>query len=154
MQRFNAAVEVATKKVGERQVDDLMDQLEQYHAAIGTSPRGWLQAQISLPAESLTQACITAAAVVEAAAGAAAIACEVMTEDEFDAREGFPSKQELIGAAAAAALLGISTERLRQLAVANRVQTVPVSGRRAYVRSSVEDLAAENRPGGRPRRKV
>ena len=154
MRMYNAAVEVDSTRIDEDVADELMGQLAQFHPAVGTSPRGWLEARISLPAESLAQACVTASTVVESAAGAAAIACEVMTEEEFDARQGFTTAPDLIGAAEAAEILGVSTERVRQLAVAHRIQSEELSGRRAYVRSSVEALARQDRPGGRPRKRT
>ena len=86
MEMYNAAVEVDGH---DGDADELMNALAAYHPAVGVSPRGWLEARISLPAESLAQACTTATAVVEAVAGAAAIACEVMLESEFEIREGF-----------------------------------------------------------------
>lgn len=152
MHTYNAAVEVATKDTSEDLVDELMDQLATYHPAIGLSPRGWLEVRLSVPAENLVQACVTATTVVEAFAGAVAIAAEVMTEDEFDARQGFASEPELVSVSEAAEILGVSNERVRQLAVDRRIQTVPVGGRRGYVRSSVEALAAKDRPSGRPRK--
>jgi excisionase family DNA binding protein len=151
MKTYNAAVEVDAH---DGDVDELMAALEAYHPAVGISPRGWLEVRISVPAESLVQACVTAATVVESFTGAAAIACEVMTEAEFDAREGFTSEPDLLSAGEAAEILGVSTERVRQLAVANRIQSVPVGGRRNYVRTSVEALAAKDRPGGRPRKET
>lgn len=87
MEMYNAVIEVDATQIVH--VDELMTRLGAYHPAVGVSPRGWLEARISLPAESLAQACNTAVAVVEAAALTVAIACEVMTESEFDVREGF-----------------------------------------------------------------
>jgi three-Cys-motif partner protein len=99
---------------GDIDVDRVMGELEQYHPAIGVSPRGYADAQISLPAQSLAQACVTAAAVVSAAYGAAAIACEVMTEKEFDARQGHVPMPELVGVTEAAAMLGVSRQAVLQ----------------------------------------
>jgi hypothetical protein len=87
METYNAVVEVGATQVVH--VDHLMTKLAAYHPAVGISPRGWLEARISVPAETLVQACTTAVAVVEAAALTVAIACEVMTEAEFEVREGF-----------------------------------------------------------------
>lgn len=154
MKMYNAAVEVATKNVDEDHIDELMGTLATYHVAVGQSARGWLEARISLPAESLAQACATAAAVVETATGSAAIACEVMTEDEFAAREGFTIEPDLVSAAQAAEILGVSRERVRQLAVAGHLQEVPWEGRsKAFTRSSVTALANRERPTGRPRKR-
>lgn len=151
MKMYNAAVEVTAH---DGDTDQLMDALAAYHPAVGVSPRGWLEARISLPAESLAQACATATIVVEAAMGAAAIACEVMLEEEFDTREGFTTVPDLMSPAEVAEELGVSRERVRQLAVAKRIQTVPVGKDRAYVRSSVEAFAAQDRPTGRPRKQA
>lgn len=113
MTMYSAHVEVDHRD--DYDVDHVMEQLEQYHAAIGRSPRGYSDAQISLPAESLAQACVTAAAVVSAAyGGAPAIACEVMTEKEFDARQGHAPVPELVGVTEAAAILGVSRQAVLQ----------------------------------------
>lgn len=155
MMMYNATVEVAVKgdQVDDDVVDALMEQLATHHGAVGTSPRGWLEARISLPAENLTQACVTAAAVVESAAGAAAIACEVMTEEEYAAREGFTAEPDIVASSEVAVILGVSTERVRQLAAAGQLQEIPTAGRgKVFSRSSVEALAAKDRRGGRPRK--
>ncbi|MGH1563012.1 helix-turn-helix domain-containing protein [Mumia sp. DW29H23] len=110
MQMYNALVEVARKGLDEDFADDLIAALEHHHPAVGESPRGWVSARISLPAESLAQASTTAVALVEAATGAAAIACEVATETEFDAREGFVSAPELVSVTQAAESLGVSRQ--------------------------------------------
>ena len=87
---YNAAVEVATREpLDVEHASELSD----YHPEVGTSPRGWLEVRISLTASSLAHACATALAVASAATGAEAIACEVMTSQESDDREGFLSSQ-------------------------------------------------------------
>lgn len=154
MKMYSAAVEVAVKNASaEDYADDLMDALAAYSAAVGTSPRGWLEVRLSVPAETLAQATNTAVAVVESAAGAGAIACEVMTEDEFAARQGFTVPAEIVSSAEAASILGISTTRVRQLAAEGRLQAVPYEGRsKAFTRSSVDAFASQDRHGGRPRK--
>lgn len=155
MKMYNAAVEVATKKIGD--VDELMDALEPYSGAIGTSPRGWLEARISIPGVSVAQAAGTACAIVEQATGVITVAVEVMTEDEFAAREGFTPEPDIVNALEAASILGVSATRVRQFAADGRLQEVPVAGDTAgrikvFTRSSVEALANQARRGGRPRK--
>jgi hypothetical protein len=83
---YTAAVEVATRTpLDVERVSELSD----YRPKVGTSPRGWLEVRLSLTATSLAHACATALAVASAATGAEAIACEVMTSQESDDREGF-----------------------------------------------------------------
>ena len=83
---YVAAVEVATT----HQVDlgEVLRTLGDYHPVLGTSPRGWVEIQISFPATGLAHACTTAAAIARAATGADAVACQVMTEREYEARHG------------------------------------------------------------------
>lgn len=154
MRMYSAAVEVARKGAGaEQHADELMDGLAEYAVAVGTSPRGWLELRISVPATSLAQAVSTALAVVESATGSAAIACEVMTEDEFAARQGFTAEPDIVSSAEAAEILGVSRERVRQLAAAGRIQEVPTSGRgKVFTRGSVTALAQQERTGGRPKK--
>jgi excisionase family DNA binding protein len=112
---YSAQVEVANQ--GDFTNDELervLGQLEPYHAAIGVSPRGYRSAQISLPAEALAQACTTAMAVVAAALEGEAIACEVMIEHEFGAREGFVPVPDLVSVTEAATLLGVSRQAVLQ----------------------------------------
>lgn len=135
---YNAVVEVATKRLD---VDEAMGRLAAFHPSVSTSPRGWGTARISLPAESLAQACATAAAVVGAALGAEAVACEVMTEAELDAREGFVPVPELLGAAEAAGLLGVSRQRVQQMAQEGKLQGRVVGRSLVFTRTSVEAAA-------------
>lgn len=83
---YVAAVEVATTH--EVDLDDALRTLSDYHPVLGTSPRGWIEVQINFPATGLAHACTTAAAIARAATGAEAIACQVMTETEYEARHG------------------------------------------------------------------
>ncbi|MCW2751478.1 MAG: binding domain protein excisionase family [Aeromicrobium sp.] len=111
MRMYNAAVEVRSQKNPSLDaIDRFMDNLAAYHPAFEMSPRGWLDARISFPAETLAQACATAIAVVEAALGAPAVACEVMTETEFIAREGWEPVPDLVSVTEAAQLLGVTRQ--------------------------------------------
>jgi hypothetical protein len=83
---YVAAVEVATRH--QVDLDEAMKTLSDYRPALSTSARGWVEVQISFPATGLAHACTTAAAIARAATGAEAIACQVMTEREYEARNG------------------------------------------------------------------
>jgi hypothetical protein len=82
---YDATVEVATK--GHLDVDELMTALADYSPLLGTSPRGWSEIRLSVPAANLAQACHIAIAVATAATGARAIACEVMTAEVTEERQ-------------------------------------------------------------------
>jgi hypothetical protein len=84
---YVAAVEVETT----RQVDfdEAMEKLADYRPAlVSTSPRGWVEVQISFSATGLAHACTKAAAIARVATGAEAVACQVMTKQEYEARHG------------------------------------------------------------------
>ena len=79
---YNALVDLGLDGVPD---DDLLDALIDYHPAIARSTRGTLEAIITLPAESLRQAVVTALAVCQHATGREPRAVEVMTTADFDA---------------------------------------------------------------------
>lgn len=112
---YSAHVEVDLRgDLADSTVDRVLDQLADFHPAIGTSPRGYADAQITLPAETLAQACSAALAVVAAAYGAPAVACEVLTEAEFDARQGWATVPDLVSVTEAAQMLGVSRQAVLQ----------------------------------------
>lgn len=138
MQMYSANVEVALRDCED--LSAVLAQLEHHHAALGQSERGWLQALISLPAESLTQATATAVTLVSAAYGAEPVACHVMTEAEFDAREGWaPAPSEMLSVTEAAELLGVSRQAVLQRIDGHRLQAVKIGRSWAIPRTAVEE---------------
>ena len=114
METYNATIELEARgALTDDQVDELMEQLAGYHAAIGHTPRRH-SVTISLPAENLRQAVTTALAVVEAAFGSPALTIEAMTTAEFDTREGWQPVPELVSVAEAAEILGVSRQAVLQ----------------------------------------
>jgi excisionase family DNA binding protein len=139
MEMYNATVDVAKREqLTDDQVDAAMARLEQYHPALGGSPRGWQSAIISLPAASLMQATSTALALVEAAFGAPALAVEVMTTAEFDARQGWSPMPDLVSVSEAAELLGVSRQRVLQRIEAKTLPATRVGRDWVIARSAVE----------------
>lgn len=143
MTMYSAHVEVDRR--GDFDVDQVMDQLENYHAAIGTSPRGYADAQISLPAESLAQACTTAIAVVSAAfGGAPAVAVEILTEAEFDARQGWETVPELLSVTEAAERLGVSRQAVLQRIASKSLPATKIGRDYAIPRAAVDPKDPEH----------
>lgn len=144
METYNAHVEVNRRT--DYDPDRVIDALAEFHAAVGYSPRGFADAQITLPAESLAQACSTAAAVVSSAyGGAEAIACSVMTEKEFMNREGWgDAPAELVSVMEAAQLLGITRQAVLQRIASKSLPAEKVGRGYAIPRAAVEAAARPN----------
>jgi excisionase family DNA binding protein len=115
MTEYNARIEWATR-TGD---DDLVDALVDYHPAVSRSERGWVEATVTLPAETLRQAATTALAIAEAASaavldGAAVLVLEVLPTPEFDERNGLVPMPELVSTTEAAEKLGVSRQAVLQ----------------------------------------
>jgi excisionase family DNA binding protein len=154
---YIARVEVDRRadSVAPGDVDELMDELAEYAVAVGRSARGWLEIGMTVPGVNLRQATATALAVVELAVGPLALGaklllCEVTTEDEADARDGFVTLPSLIGTTEAAEILGVSPQRVGQLVNAGQLSAASVGRSLALARYEVEQFAQQERKGGRP----
>lgn len=90
MRTYIATVEVQRRgdSVSGRERARLLRVLAEQRPVLGTSERGWLEARLRVRANGLAQATSFAGAVMIASTSADTIACQVMTEDEFDARQG------------------------------------------------------------------
>lgn len=104
-------------------VPDLVTSVRDYLArfghspAVGTSPRGWLDVQASAPGDSALQAAAAVVAHAQDASGVEAIGIHVLTEAEFDARNGFApaTVPDMFSVTDAAQILGVSRQRILQM---------------------------------------
>jgi hypothetical protein len=83
--QFIAVVEVSSRH-GEVS-SEAATALAEYSPVFGRSARGWVEVRLTVHASGIAHACATAAAMARVATGAEALACEVMTEQEYDARQ-------------------------------------------------------------------
>lgn len=142
MSTYNAYIEVRATDVSESHVDELMDALADYHGTVSESARGWLALRLSVPGDSLAQATRTAILVAESETGATAIAAEVLTEEEFAARQGFVPVPDLIGATQAAERLGVSRMRVNQMLDEHKLPSILIGKTHAIPLSAVKALEA------------
>ncbi|KAA9133947.1 helix-turn-helix domain-containing protein [Microbacterium caowuchunii] len=119
-----------------------MAALAAYAPALTITPRGYRAARITFPADSIVQAAITAATVVEHALGGPVIHLDVLTEREADERENDLPVPALVSAPEAAAILGVTQQRVRQMIAEGKLAAHRI-GERAYalVRAEVEARA-------------
>lgn len=124
MNEYTAHLELNRRDTNEDLAIDLMESLAAYHPAVGQSPRGWLSITITLPAATLAQATSSALAVVHTVDGSEVVALEVMTVDEFDAREGGGATGgERLTTEQVATLRRVSRPRVQQMIDEGKFQT-------------------------------
>ncbi|MCB7135219.1 helix-turn-helix domain-containing protein [Cellulosimicrobium marinum] len=120
MTEYNARIEWRTRTTDDDpRVDELVGALIDYRPAVSRSERGWINADITLPAENLRQALSTALAIATTAgttvlADAEPLVLEVMPTTEFDQRNGIAPVPGLVSVTDAAAQLGISRQAVLQ----------------------------------------
>lgn len=144
MQHFTAEVEVARRHdLTPDEIDAAMDALADYAPSLGVTPRGHQSARLTFPADTIVQAARTAASVVESALAGSVIRLDVMPEAEADERDGDVAVPDLVSTPEAAALLGITQQRVRQMIDEGKLAAHRVGERSiALVRREVESRAA------------
>lgn len=146
MTDYNAIGEVPINPTA-RRAEAWMDALASYSPAVARTERGASELVITVPAKTFDQAVTTAYAVLTRAAGQLQ-RFEVLTTAEFDRRSDDVRMPDLVGATEAAEIIGITRQRVQQLAAIGQLQSVKVGSTYAFVRSGVEAIAAA-RAGGK-----
>jgi hypothetical protein len=140
--------------------DAFADALATMHGTLAQSHDRW-SAQVSVDAKSASDATNTGVgAVLELARFHdvpiwPVVRVEVTRADVLDEQLARPVMPEVVSGPEAADILGVSTQRVHQLAVENSQFPAPVYDLRAgkiWLRSAVEAFAARERRPGRPRR--
>jgi len=135
-------------KLTEQLADHAMTYLADFHPSVAQTPTKAISIRLALPAENAKIAIWTAAPIAalaltpdtERSEGLAPTFAEAMTEEEFNAREGYDTIPELIGSVEAAELLNVSPQRIRQMIDEGKFRSAQRVGERSYVlaRSEVE----------------
>ena len=121
---YNATLTIhANKSATENDdIDDVMEAFASYHPAVGDAPAcpGALNAVITLPAHTLTQAVATATAL--AAQVGDLVGIEVIPTRMWDCREGLKIDDvEFVGVSEAAVRLGITPQAVRDRITSGRL---------------------------------
>lgn len=146
MTDYNVIGEVAVSPTV-RRVEGWMDALANYSPAVGRTARGWSELIITVPARSLEQAASTGLALLVRAAGQIE-RFEVLTTDEFDRRADDVDMPDLVGATEAADIIGITRQRVQQMAETGALPSRKVGGKAlVFPRSTVEAIAAARAAG-------
>jgi excisionase family DNA binding protein len=138
MPDFNIVAEVDINPTPKR-AEGWMDALADYSPAVGRTPRGRAELIITIPARSLEQAINTGLAILSRAAGQLA-AFAVLATSDFDARSEDVPLPQLVGATEAAEIVGVSRQRIQQMADAGQLPHTRVGNALAFPRQVVEAL--------------
>jgi excisionase family DNA binding protein len=127
----------------ERRADQWIDALIDYSPAVGRTSRGLSELIITLPARDIVQAVRTGTALLVEAVGQLS-EVHAMTTEAFDQRINDAPMPDFVGATEAATILGVSRQRIQQLAAVGRLPSTRVGNAIAIPRQALEVLI----PGG------
>lgn len=110
MSEYNVTVELPIRKLDGTSAEQLLEQFEDFHPAVSTSPLGWAEVTITVVAESMRQAIATALAVA-----GDVVSVTAMTTAEFDRRPVAAERMpELESVSERAQRLGITRQAVLQ----------------------------------------
>jgi hypothetical protein len=141
-------------------VDELMDLLEPYDAVVAAGPVSWA-ATVTVVAENSRNAIERGSQLIEKMAAKAGlpswptVRVEAIRQDVLAELLAHPLLPELVSAPEAADILGVSTQRVHQIAAENMDFPQPAYELRAgklWLRAAVQAFAERKRLPGRPRR--
>lgn len=165
MTSYNAHLEYAVRRRSlhdpEKTATAILDRLTAYGAAVGFSPSDALSIRLTFTADSVEQASHTAMLVagtalteswvvdggLDPAARRALQLLEVMTEAEFNAREGFAPVPELVSVTEAAEILGVARQRILQMIDEGKFSTATKVGSTTVIARSDVDAKRKSREG-------
>ncbi|WP_413600869.1 helix-turn-helix domain-containing protein [Curtobacterium sp. Curtsp57] len=125
MKHHAVYVELDVNQPTTEQIEGVREYLDQlgYSPAVGTSPAGRLDVQLSVPADDVYMATARGVVAAQQLAGAKAVTIESRDGDEYDAMQGFAQIPDLVSVAQAAEILQVSRQRVQQMIDAGQFVT-------------------------------
>jgi hypothetical protein len=165
MESFSVRVETrapkaATDAVTDEAVDQLMELLEPYEAVVAAGPESW-DATVTVLSENPRHAIEQGAQLIEEMAAKAGLPLwptvhvEGIRQDVLAEELAHPLLPELVSAPEAADILGVSAQRVHQIAAENTDFPEPAYELRAgklWLRAAIQAFAERKRMPGRPRK--
>lgn len=165
MESFSVRMETRAPKdardvVTDDAVDQLMDLLEPYEAAVAAGPQSW-DATVTILAENSRRAVEQGSQLIEEMAAKAGLPSwptvhvEAIRQDVLAEQLAHPLLPELVSAPEAADILGVSAQRVHQIAAENTDFPEPAYELRAgklWLRAAIQAFAERKRLPGRPRK--
>ena len=141
MTDYNVIAEVGVAPPVKR-AEEWMVRLVVYSPAVGRTDRGHSELIITVPARTIGQAVATGVAIMSRAVGQIQ-RFEVLTTAEYDGRADDVHVPELIGATEAREVMGVSRQRIQQLARAGELPSTTVGKSLVFPRANVDAMAAK-----------
>lgn len=138
--QYQIDAELTGKPLTDTEVDHALDGLPGMSAVISDS-HAHPDILLTISADDVVQATALAVAVIERATARTVTAVQVMPTEVWDARQGFVPVPELIGATDAAALLGVSRQRIAQLVDEGKLPARRAGNALVFARATVETYA-------------
>lgn len=138
--QYQVDVELSGKPLTDTEADHALEQLPGLSAVIADS-HGHPDVLLTLGADDVVQAATLGVAVIERATARTVTAVQVIPTEAWDARQGFVPIPELIGATEAAALLGVSRQRVAQLVDEGKLPARRAGNALVFARGTVEAYA-------------
>lgn len=165
IESFTVRVETRAPKdvrdaVTDDAVDQLMDLLEPYEATVAAGPESW-DATVTVLAGNSRHAIEQGSRLIDEMAAKAglpswpAVHVEAIRQDVLAEQLAHPLLPDLVSAPEAADILGVSAQRVHQIAAENIDFPEPVYELRAgrlWLRAAVQAFAERKRLPGRPRK--
>lgn len=108
------------------ELDAMLEALASWHGAVGQTPAGCTSATITLPADSIAQATVTALHILHGAGLDGVVSMTVVLESVRDAREGWCPMPDLVSVTEAAGMLEVSRQRVLQMIGEGKVSATRV----------------------------
>jgi hypothetical protein len=147
--------------IDEGAADGLMDLLEEYDGIVSAGPVSW-EATVSIRASGAWDASVHGGSLIEKMAIKAGmpswplVRVEAVRQDVLDAQNARPTLPELVSVPEAAEILGVSQQRVRELAGTNAAFPEPMYELRTgklWLREAIEVFSQRwERKPGRPRK--
>lgn len=140
---YNAIVEIdRSGNPTDEQLEKWMPQLDAFAGTVGVNEHGKQYVHLIVHGDSIAQASLAATAVAEHITAASVSGLTIVPQEVFEQREGFAPVPELIGTKDAAAILGVTPQRVNQMIDAGKLGAIRIGQRGvALQRKQVEQVA-------------
>lgn len=123
--------------------DELIDVFADWHVVVGESDSRRVEATVSIPAENLRQACLVVFALLSSHDSFPDVAkLSAMRSSEYDKMHGFTPVPPMLSVTEAAALVGVTRQRILQMIKEGTLHGVKVGNSWALTRAEIDNMVS------------